>query len=88
MAENYSRKNIIAKAEPLVPAFENAFDSIKYTNTEFKVYYCAHVQNLVKILRNFGPTKDIGLQHDLLKYLFGTLIFNDRVQFEKKEAGK
>ena len=36
----------------------------------------------------FGKTKDIGLQHDLLKYIFGTILFKDKGQFEKKEDGK
>ena len=63
MKETYSRKKIVEKAIPLIPKFENIFDSIRKKYTVFQVYYCFHVQDLINIMIKFGKTKDIGLQY-------------------------
>ncbi|MHA1270282.1 MAG: hypothetical protein ACTSPY_10885 [Candidatus Helarchaeota archaeon] len=64
------------------------FDHFKKKFTEFKVYYCNHVKQLVEILTDFGKTKDSSLQHDVFKHIFAYVLFKDKVQFEKEGVPK
>ncbi|MHA1311014.1 MAG: hypothetical protein ACTSQO_08800 [Candidatus Helarchaeota archaeon] len=64
------------------------FDNFKKKYTEFKVYYCNHVKQLVEILTDFGKTKDSSLQHDVFKHIFAWVLFKDKVEFEKEGSPK
>ncbi|MHA1268812.1 MAG: hypothetical protein ACTSPY_03420 [Candidatus Helarchaeota archaeon] len=84
----YSRKSIVDETLKLVSDFSDIFNYFKKKNSEFRVYYCNHVSQLVEILTKFGKTIDLTLQHDVFKHLFGRVILKDHFQFEKEGLPK
>ncbi|MHA1797200.1 MAG: hypothetical protein ACTSVY_02020 [Candidatus Helarchaeota archaeon] len=84
----YSRDKVIKAAMGLSAEFRNTFFRFRKSQTEYLVYYCHHVRQLVDLLKKSGKSSDVGLIHDIFKRMFGKLMLGEKIKFEKSIKGR
>ncbi|MHA1783769.1 MAG: hypothetical protein ACTSVY_07765 [Candidatus Helarchaeota archaeon] len=84
----YSRDKIIKAAMGLSAEFENSLFRLKKNYTEYLVYHCHHVVQLVELLKKSGRSSDLGLVHDIFKQMFAKIMLGEKVKFEKSIKGR